>query len=165
MLYEVITVSDAGMPCVSDPGAKLVQYCIENSLEYDVIPGANAVLTAFAMSGFENTEFTFFGFLPHKGKERQINRITSYNVCYTKLLRNSLPLDGELLTSYVKLAKESLKKSPTVSELKKRYTEVEIIHPNGAKENLRLLEDGNLIKPLNIETVALLQDYDLHLYS
>ncbi len=81
-----------------------------------------------------------------------------------KAFINSLPLDGELLTSYVKLAKESLKKSPTVSELKKRYTEVEIIHPNGAKENLRLLEDGNLIKPLNIETVALLQDYDLHLY-
>ncbi|XPV68397.1 MAG: 16S rRNA (cytidine(1402)-2'-O)-methyltransferase [Halarcobacter sp.] len=69
---NIVYVSDAGMPCVSDPGAKLVQYCIENSIEYDVIPGANAVLTAFAMSGFENTEFTFFGFLPHKGKERQI---------------------------------------------------------------------------------------------
>jgi 16S rRNA (cytidine1402-2'-O)-methyltransferase len=69
---NIVYVSDAGMPCVSDPGAKLVQYCIENSLEYDVIPGANAVLTAFAMSGFKNTEFTFFGFLPHKGKERQI---------------------------------------------------------------------------------------------
>ncbi len=73
---NIVYVSDAGMPCVSDPGAKLVQYCIENSLEYDVIPGANAVLTAFAMSGFENTEFTFFGFLPHKGKERQI-KLTS----------------------------------------------------------------------------------------
>lgn len=69
---NIVYVSDAGMPCVSDPGATLVQYCIENNIPYDVIPGANAVLTAFAMSGFENTEFTFFGFLPHKGKERQI---------------------------------------------------------------------------------------------
>lgn len=68
---NIVYVSDAGMPCVSDPGASLVQYAIENSLEYDVIPGANAVLTAFAMSGFEATEFTFFGFLAHKGKERQ----------------------------------------------------------------------------------------------
>ncbi len=68
---NIVYVSDAGMPCVSDPGATLVQYCIENSLEYDVIPGANAVLTAFAMSGFLNTEFTFFGFLAHKGKERR----------------------------------------------------------------------------------------------
>lgn len=77
---------------------------------------------------------------------------------------NNLPLDSELLTSYVKLAKESFTKSPTMKELKKRYTEVEIIHPNGQKEQLRLLDDGNLIKPLNIQTVALLQDYDLHVY-
>ncbi len=70
MKKNIVYVSDAGMPCVSDPGASLVQYCIENDLKYDVLPGANAVLTAFAMSGFEHTEFTFFGFLAHKGKER-----------------------------------------------------------------------------------------------
>ena len=68
---NIVYVSDAGMPCVSDPGATLVQYCIENDLKYDVLPGANAVLTAFAMSGFEHTEFIFFGFLDHKGKERK----------------------------------------------------------------------------------------------
>lgn len=67
---NIVYVSDAGMPCVSDPGATLVQYCIENNIAYDVLPGANAVLTAFAMSGFLHTEFTFFGFLAHKGKER-----------------------------------------------------------------------------------------------
>jgi 16S rRNA (cytidine1402-2'-O)-methyltransferase len=59
------------MPCISDPGALLVNFCIENEIKYDVLPGANAVLTAFAMSGFTNKEFTFFGFLPHKGKDRQ----------------------------------------------------------------------------------------------
>ncbi len=68
---NIVYVSDAGMPCVSDPGASLVQYCIENNIAYDVLPGANAVLTAFAMSGFSQTEFTFFGFLAHKGKERK----------------------------------------------------------------------------------------------
>ncbi len=65
-----VFVSDAGMPCISDPGATLVQYCIENNIEYDVLPGANAVLTAFAMSGFENHQFSFYGFLPHKGSHR-----------------------------------------------------------------------------------------------
>ena len=68
---NIVYVSDAGMPCVSDPGASLVQYAIDNNLEYDVLPGANAVLTAFAMSGFPQSEFTFFAFLPHKGKERK----------------------------------------------------------------------------------------------
>lgn len=67
---NVVYVSDAGMPCVSDPGATLVDYCINNGIEYDVLPGANAVLTAYAMSGFVNTTFAFHGFLAHKGSER-----------------------------------------------------------------------------------------------
>ncbi|APW64412.1 MULTISPECIES: 16S rRNA (cytidine(1402)-2'-O)-methyltransferase [Arcobacteraceae] len=67
---NVVYVSDAGMPCVSDPGASLVDYCIKNNIEYDVLPGANAVLTAYAMSGFESTTFSFHGFLDHKGKQR-----------------------------------------------------------------------------------------------
>jgi len=65
-----IYMSDAGMPCVSDPGSLLVDFCLENDIEYDVIPGANAVLTAYASSGFTDTTFTFFGFLPHKGNDR-----------------------------------------------------------------------------------------------
>jgi 16S rRNA (cytidine1402-2'-O)-methyltransferase len=66
---NVVYVSDAGMPGISDPGSKLIQYAQRNNIEYDVIPGANAVLTAFVASGFEG-EFTFFGFLPHKGNIR-----------------------------------------------------------------------------------------------
>ena len=64
-----IYVSDAGMPGISDPGSKLIKFCQKNNIEYTVIPGANAALTAFVASGFEG-EFCFFGFLPHKGKER-----------------------------------------------------------------------------------------------
>ncbi len=67
---NIVYVSDAGMPCVSDPGAILVEYCLKNNISYDVLPGANAVLTAYAMSGFENTTFTFYGFLAHKGSLR-----------------------------------------------------------------------------------------------
>jgi len=67
---NVVYVSDAGMPCVSDPGATLVEFCIKNDIKYDVLPGANAILTAYALSGFDYAQFSFFGFLPHKGKER-----------------------------------------------------------------------------------------------
>jgi 16S rRNA (cytidine1402-2'-O)-methyltransferase len=66
-----VYVSDAGMPCVSDPGAILVECCIQNDIEYDVLPGANALLTAYAMSGFNEKEFTFYGFLPHKSNNRK----------------------------------------------------------------------------------------------
>lgn len=68
---NTVYVSDAGMPCVSDPGAVLVNCCIDNDIEYDVFPGANALLTAYAMSGFNEKEFTFYGFLPHKSNNRK----------------------------------------------------------------------------------------------
>lgn len=76
-LKNCIYMSDAGMPCVSDPGSFLVDFCLENKIEFDVIPGANALLTAYASSGFSNTQFSFFGFLPHKGQDRanQLNQI------------------------------------------------------------------------------------------
>ena len=67
---NVVYVSDAGMPCVSDPGASLVEFCIQNKIAYDVLPGANAILTAYAMSGFSHTTFSFYGFLDHKGVSR-----------------------------------------------------------------------------------------------
>ena len=67
---NVVYMSDAGMPCVSDPGAKLVAYAQKNGIAYDVLPGSNAVLTAYAASGFDATQFLFFGFLPHKTKAR-----------------------------------------------------------------------------------------------
>jgi 16S rRNA (cytidine1402-2'-O)-methyltransferase len=67
---NVVFVSDAGMPVISDPGQILVEYCQQNSIEYDVLAGASAVVTAYASSGFEEGKFTFWGFLPHKGSER-----------------------------------------------------------------------------------------------
>lgn len=67
---EVVYVSDAGMPVISDPGQLLVAYAQKHSLLYDVLPGASAVTTAYAASGFEEGKFLFYAFLPHKGKER-----------------------------------------------------------------------------------------------
>ncbi len=65
-------VSDAGMPCISDPGAVLVKFCQENEIKYEILSGANALLVALSGSGFSETEFSFFGFLPHKGSARDM---------------------------------------------------------------------------------------------
>lgn len=67
---NVVYVSDAGMPGISDPGQVLIRYCIDQGIGYDVLPGANAALTAFVASGFVETKMLFFGFLPHKGHDR-----------------------------------------------------------------------------------------------
>ncbi len=76
---EYAFVSDAGMPCISDPGAKMVKFCQENDISYEIYSGANALLLAYSASGFLEPEFSFFGFLPHKGKEREdaLNKVLS----------------------------------------------------------------------------------------
>jgi 16S rRNA (cytidine1402-2'-O)-methyltransferase len=61
-------VSDAGMPGISDPGTKLIQYAQKNKIPYEVLPGSNAALLAYVSSGFENSKFLFWGFLPSKEK-------------------------------------------------------------------------------------------------
>jgi len=68
---NVVYMSDAGMPCISDPGALLVDYCQRHGIGYTVLPGPTAFATAFAASGFLEGRFLFYGFLPHKGKERE----------------------------------------------------------------------------------------------
>jgi len=67
---KIVFVSDAGMPAISDPGQLLVDYCQKHAIPYDIFPGPSAVVTAYAASGFEEGKFLFFGFLPHKGSER-----------------------------------------------------------------------------------------------
>ncbi len=67
---SIALVSDAGMPCISDPGSILVKKCRERGIPVEVIPGCNAAIAAVAASGLEVTRFTFEGFLPVPQKER-----------------------------------------------------------------------------------------------
>ncbi|PAF54204.1 16S rRNA (cytidine(1402)-2'-O)-methyltransferase [Helicobacter sp. 13S00482-2] len=68
---NVVFMSDAGMPCVSDPGVSLVAYAINNNIPYDVLPGASAGVNAYCFSGIHSDGFLFTGFLPHKQKDRK----------------------------------------------------------------------------------------------
>ncbi len=67
---NVAMVSDAGMPCISDPGAVLVRKCYERGIAVEVIPGCNAAVAAVAVSGLEVDRWVFEGFLPVPKKER-----------------------------------------------------------------------------------------------
>ncbi len=86
---EVVYVSDAGMPVISDPGQLLVAYAQEHDIKYDVLPGASAVTTAYAASGFEEGKFLFYAFLPHKGKERTTALLEAMNNGYNTVLYES----------------------------------------------------------------------------
>lgn len=56
-------VTDAGMPCISDPGEDLVRLCAENGIDTIVIPGPSAAISALALSGLSTSKFVFEGFL------------------------------------------------------------------------------------------------------
>ncbi len=68
---SVAYCSDAGMPAISDPGAKLVEACLENNLKATVLPGASSVLAACVLSGFDCGRFAFYGFLPREKRPRE----------------------------------------------------------------------------------------------
>lgn len=63
-------VTDAGMPCISDPGEMLVKQCAEYGIEVQVVPGPSAVISALAVSGLPTGRFTFEGFLSVNKKSR-----------------------------------------------------------------------------------------------
>ena len=115
---NIVYASDAGMPGVSDPGQVLIDYCIKHDIEYDVLPGANAVLTAFVASGFCQTQMLFFGFLDHKGSSRSEGLQRALHSGYTTVLYESphrlekllLEIEKEAPTREIFLAKELTKK-------------------------------------------------------
>lgn len=67
---HIALVSDAGMPCISDPGSVLVKKCRELGIAVEVIPGCSAAVAAVALSGLEIDRWMFEGFLPVPKKER-----------------------------------------------------------------------------------------------
>lgn len=69
---NIALVSDAGMPGISDPGSVIVKKCIEEGLDFEVLPGATAFATALIYSGLDSSAFTFRGFIPRDTKSRKI---------------------------------------------------------------------------------------------
>ncbi len=68
-IYSLI--SDAGTPTISDPGYRLVNWCVENDIDVIPIPGACAFIAGLCGSGLPTDRFTFYGFLPSKKHARQ----------------------------------------------------------------------------------------------
>ena len=63
-------VTDAGMPCISDPGEDLVRLCAERGVEVNVVPSPTAAMSALAISGLPTSRFSFEGFLSVTKKQR-----------------------------------------------------------------------------------------------
>lgn len=69
---SIAVISDAGMPCISDPGEALVRLAIQKGIPVSVIPGPSALLSALAASGLDTSRFAYEGFFPVRGKPRSL---------------------------------------------------------------------------------------------
>ncbi len=89
---EIAIVSDAGMPVISDPGNVVCARLKEEGLDYTVVPGANAFLSALVLSAFNAERFAFIGFLPDKQGERK-QLLSRYKNCDLTLCFHVAPQD------------------------------------------------------------------------
>ncbi len=75
---NVVLVSDAGTPGISDPGFLLVRECLANQIDVSCLPGATALIPALVMSGLPTDSFVFEGFLPvKKGRQTKLKELVS----------------------------------------------------------------------------------------
>ncbi len=79
---DIALITDAGSPCISDPGYILVSEAIKNNIEVISIPGASAVITSLMCSGMDTASFTFYGFLSRENKKmrEELEEIKKSNV-------------------------------------------------------------------------------------
>lgn len=155
-------VTDAGMPCISDPGEKLVKLCAENDIRVEVVPGPSAVVSALAISGLSTSRFRFEGFLSVNKRQRfehlaQVKNAQETLIFYEaphklhKTLRDMLEYFGDrrisLCRELTKLHEEVIR--TTLSEAVQRYPD------NGAKGEFVLVIEGaaeeEIIAPETIE--------------
>ena len=71
---NIALITDAGCPCISDPGSILTKEAINNNIEVIAIPGASATITSLMCSGMDTTSFSFYGFLDRENK-KMINEL------------------------------------------------------------------------------------------
>ena len=134
---SIALITDAGTPLLSDPGARLVNAAIEAGIDVIPVPGASALLAALVGSGVAGEQFTFFGFLPRKGKDRlralsDIMKLEHTAVIYESPLRVCDTLE-ELAAAgagsrHAVVARELTKKFEefargTIAELASRFSE------------------------------------------
>ncbi len=68
---NIAVITDAGTPCISDPGNELIRAAVDSDIRVVGIPGCCAAVNALAVSGFDLRTFTFLGFFPRENSERK----------------------------------------------------------------------------------------------
>jgi 16S rRNA (cytidine1402-2'-O)-methyltransferase len=122
--FDILLVSDAGMPGLSDPGFEVIKLAQDFDLKYTVLPGPDALIPAVIGSGFVSKEFTFLGFLPiKKGRKKAWQRIKESQ--YPLVIYESV----HRIEKFISEAKEILepsRKMCIMREISKAFEEITV---------------------------------------
>ena len=126
-------ISDAGCPCISDPGSILVHEAIENNIEVISIPGPSAVITSLMSCGLDTSTFTFYGFFPRENKE-------------TKELCEKIKTDSSKLGIIYESPKRIMK---TLEVLKTNLGDINVCLSNDLTKKFEKKYYGNISSVIN----------------
>lgn len=120
---NIALVSDAGMPCISDPGYELVQACAKRDIPVSVIPGPAACIAALAVSGIDTRRYLFEGFLPVDGKERKQRLQEIAQLMYTVVVYEAPHRILKTLQDFSRVGMDE-RRIAICRELTKKYEEI-----------------------------------------
>ena len=118
----IALITDAGTPLLSDPGSRLVAAAIDAGIPVVPIPGASALLAALVGSGLAGEQFTFFGFLPRKGKDRLRALTEIMRMRHTAIIYEAPPRVGATLSEIAE-AGAGTRMAVVARELTKKFEE------------------------------------------
>jgi len=130
-------ISDAGTPCISDPGGIIVRECIKKDINIFSIPGPSSVTSAVAISGFTDRHF-FYGFFPEKNKEinkdfkilAELNSSIVFFISAKKFVKVIPILKKFFLDREILICKE-------ITKLYEEYIRLDVSKIENFKDNLR----------------------------
>ncbi len=126
-------VSDAGTPCISDPGVRLVSAALKENIHVVPVPGATAVITALTISGLPTDSFVFEGFLPQKkGRQKKLELLSKET--RTIVLYESKYRIGKLINEIEKYMPDRI--VVVCRELTKKFEEVWRDYPSELLKSL-----------------------------
>lgn len=120
---SVALISDAGTPLLSDPGARLVRAAGNAGVTVVPVPGASALLAALVASGIPADRFTFFGFLPRKGADREQALRAIHGSTMASVIYESPQRVADTLDDLVRVGCGD-RETALCRELTKRYEEI-----------------------------------------
>ena len=151
-------ISDAGSPLISDPGYKLVQFCIENKINITSVPGPSSLISAIQLSGLPSHEFCFYGFVPKKEKQirdllKKIDKTEQTSIFFVSnhnLIKTLEILNEVMPQRLISVSKELTKLNENVfrGDIKKVFKEI-LNKKTNIKGEFVIVLGQNIIKNYN----------------